>query len=1457
METLHEKIQMSLDTSAIKANSLSALVSELKTVDGLVEQIYTRLGKGPNIGAAWLQSVEQMKSKLDKTFKVKGPYAATDVLKAVGLDEANVNQALARLNQLGTKLTGFKSKSGTFTTTSMAATGIARVMKEEIAAMNQAIAGAQTAIGKALRGQGPQGATFSGKDFAVKVDGLIGLVIPGTQVQASVSGPITLKVGEVGGQRSEGGGRDPATGQFLPGAGGGKKKSTGGAAQPLEMGPVAGETGRVRTERLNKGIVESRQEAITRMTAAGEAITDTFDSVEGLIKTVEKSTTGQSPLGKFRQARALMTEQFRAQKAWLDPEDMGHGLAALYAKQGSAMRGMAAMEGGKYLHPALAGLPTPIAAQAAALLGAGAHTLDERSLAATRMALAPGQAMLGALRSGGGTMATANWLNFFQGTQGLGVPVNVGTGMSVGAAGSMRAYYTKQATSAAKAAARAAAPPKNLGSPQWQGNTWQLGSGQSPAALALLNGPMLPAAGPGIVPSGKPPGLPPAKPGRISAAMQASFTPESMLVHTIKAAGWAAAITAIYKPIQLAEYSLKRFLDLSDKTAHLSVIFRGVGGSAKELTDDVIKLAAANGRSADEAMESATEWARLGLTRVQINQAVQTSLEAANVAQISVGEATKQMSALMHIYGMNVGQVEDALGTLVNTSQKFNVTTEDLLGGLDRSAAAAKLAGVSFAELQGLIGATAGGTGQSGVQIGNTIKNLLTQFTRPEIQNYLQTQGIGTRSGGGFGSGSEVLRRMFIQYQKMDPTQQRNLGTVIAGRLQTARFAGLMNEYPEAQRLAIDGLLRQNAALNTNLQIIQTLRAQVHGLGAEWDRFVLGFGGTTGGRGVNPTSTVQLWKNVLTTANNWGVGGALGAGLSEGAVKGILGQGLGTMALDVLPSINLLWSGALSRRGPGDLGGQFNRSARDQEAAQLMQRQMETAAELQHAGLTTEGAKQAMSFARESMGRLGLPAGASFEQGSAAAQTRQVDDLVAKMKTMAQMKVEADQKHAAGGSQEDYAAQLAQIEKLGNAERAEADAVLSEVSEQIARKQEYVNLLKEQQSVMEVIGRLAAQVPTGTLTGEMGQQSAALRSNIDSLQAQMKAVAESSPVGVEQNPVYQQLAQELATAKAQLATNESPRYRQAVEAYDNRAVAIRRATAESSSYAVGYTESEKLLRQQAALEGELRPLARKREAGTATDNDLVRGLQLQVELAKDHEQIQMRIVELKGQEKQILIEANREYQKAMLMSGPGELLKRLYAGSRGAMSAGQFMSMDPEARRFYYEQRGGEAGARNREEQALLRGRDLTVTGEQAQAGRDRAEVNRWSAAQRNPVAGMAGLPPPASDPLMTQAMKSAAALSEFTTRLLTASDAMAAFTEALSRVQGGSPAPAAPPPAPSRGLDISPGHALGSTPPAAATDSRLPSPGQIAGQAAWRMGLAAAREALEVGSPLTWMGVR
>jgi hypothetical protein len=178
-----------------------------------------------------------------------------------------------------------------------------------------------------------------------------------------------------------------------------------------------------------------------------------------------------------------------------------------------------------------------------------------------------------------------------------------------------------------------------------------------------------------------------------------------------------------------------------------------------------------------------------------------------------------------------------------------------------------------------------------------------------------------------------------------------------------------------------------------------------------------------------------------------------------------------------------------------------------------------------------------------------------------------------------------------------------------------------------------------------------------------------------------------------------------------------------------------------------------------------------------------------------------------------MIDATREYQKSLLMAGPGELLKKLYVGSvagQRAPSAGEFMSWDPESRQTYYNMRGGDAGAHNREEQFLLRGRSMTVAQEQAQAAGNRSAVNAWG----NRIGGFtaaavgnsSGMPLPNLDALDQQALKTATNLNLLGTGAAMAAAALGKLTDKLNAI--------ANPNAPKKSFDLSSGHALGSMQP-------------------------------------------
>jgi TP901 family phage tail tape measure protein len=361
--------------------------------------------------------------------------------------------------------------------------------------------------------------------------------------------------------------------------------------------------------------------------------------------------------------------------------------------------------------------------------------------------------------------------------------------------------------------------------------------------------------------------------------------------NTAKVTLWAASVGVLYKSLELATHSMSQLVELGPQVGRLEQIFKGVGGTAHQLAVDTLGQAASYGASTREAMEAAIQWSRLGLTRVQVNEAVRVSLMAANVAQIDALDATEKLQGVMQAYKLDVGELRGELGQIVAITNTYNVTTADMLTGLSRVAAVAKQAGLPLAELQGLLGATIGGTAQSGANIGNMAKSVILALSNPDLQQKLRSQFRFEPTTGGeeIKGMSQLLSDLFVKYNHLNQLQKQSLLFSVGGRTQSSRLEAMLDGYIKAQILAVNAQLHLNTAEQENAKITATLKTQVHGLVAEWERFVFIQGNHGPVQAMTSMSTAL--RNVLSLLNT-PIGGAATTGimglLAAGGVKSIL-----------------------------------------------------------------------------------------------------------------------------------------------------------------------------------------------------------------------------------------------------------------------------------------------------------------------------------------------------------------------------------------------------------------------------------------------------------------------------------------------------------------------------------------------------------------------------------------
>lgn len=349
-----------------------------------------------------------------------------------------------------------------------------------------------------------------------------------------------------------------------------------------------------------------------------------------------------------------------------------------------------------------------------------------------------------------------------------------------------------------------------------------------------------------------------AETGRNAAGVGRSFF--TNLAHI---SAWSASVGVLYKSLEMVKFAGDSMIKIQYDTARLQTVFRGAGGTAADMRDEVMKLAVANGRGADEAMEASVQWSRFGLTQRETLEAVDVSLKAATVAEISSGVATQRLSSIYAAYGLEIGELRTVLGELNAISNTYNVTNKDMLDGVSRSASVAKQAGLSFTELIALVGAGVARTGRSGSEIGNTIKALIVSLNNPTMQKFLGKSfnfEVKTPTGN-IKEMSQILDELYVKYEAMTRSDKGELLGKLGGKQQASRLGSILDGYITSQMLAIRAQENLNSVDKESINLRQTVSSQLSSLSTQFQRLSVNMG--TAGGDVSILKTLERATELL------------------------------------------------------------------------------------------------------------------------------------------------------------------------------------------------------------------------------------------------------------------------------------------------------------------------------------------------------------------------------------------------------------------------------------------------------------------------------------------------------------------------------------------------------------------------------------------------------------------
>jgi len=378
--------------------------------------------------------------------------------------------------------------------------------------------------------------------------------------------------------------------------------------------------------------------------------------------------------------------------------------------------------------------------------------------------------------------------------------------------------------------------------------------------------------------------------GRITG--QASEFQKSLEASNARVLAFGASVAVINKLSQAFGALVNNTVKVESSFAKINTILGGTQKQLEEFGNGIFKVAQRTATSFDQVAEGALELARQGLTVAESLSRVETALKLVRVAGIDSQQAVAGLTAAIKGFegaGLTVAAIGDKLAEV---DTKFAVSTEDLINGLERASASARVAGVSFDELLAAVTTVQERTQRGGAVIGNAFKTIFARLGRTDTLKTLQDLGISVLdTEGNVRSAIPLFQELAGELNKLG-LKSVEAGEVIqkvAGVRQRDILISLVEDLNSGQSQfakALDISASAAGSLDSkNAKLNDTLEALINNLtvGGEKLASVLGNIGFTD----QAKDLLKLFGDIVNSITDVLQGDTIGSKFAKGLIKGI------------------------------------------------------------------------------------------------------------------------------------------------------------------------------------------------------------------------------------------------------------------------------------------------------------------------------------------------------------------------------------------------------------------------------------------------------------------------------------------------------------------------------------------------------------------------------------------
>ncbi len=380
--------------------------------------------------------------------------------------------------------------------------------------------------------------------------------------------------------------------------------------------------------------------------------------------------------------------------------------------------------------------------------------------------------------------------------------------------------------------------------------------------------------------------------GKISG--QATEFQKSLEASNARVLAFGASVAVINKLSDAFGALVSNTIKVEATFAKINTILGGTEQQLRQFGNGIFDVARKTATSFDEVAEGALELARQGLSVEESLSRVETALKLVRVAGIDSQEAVAGLTAAIKGFensGITVAEIADKLAEV---DTKFAVSTEDLINGLERASASARVAGVSFDELLGLITTVQERTQRGGAVIGNAFKTIFARLGRQDTLIALQELGISVLdTEGNVRSAIPLFNELAVELDKLG-LKSVEAGEVIqrvAGVRQRDILISLVEDLTSGQSQFAKSLQVSAGAAGAldqkNDQLNQTLEALINNTLTSGQQLASIFGDL--GFADAAKTILTTFNSVIGSLKDLLQGEGIGSDFARGLVRGIGG----------------------------------------------------------------------------------------------------------------------------------------------------------------------------------------------------------------------------------------------------------------------------------------------------------------------------------------------------------------------------------------------------------------------------------------------------------------------------------------------------------------------------------------------------------------------------------------